>query len=104
VCDQERDSVSTLCIDLLLGVDASVNECLYDPIDVAYEMIMIQQDVVLERPEGDDLGVDEVRNSEPEEDLDSLFCLMLEVLVHPNYSSFHDFLELRGQCLLFWVL
>ena len=48
--DKERDSVGTLGIYLFLRVDTSIHECLYDPTCILYQILMIQQYVVLQCP------------------------------------------------------
>lgn len=53
VGDQEGDRVGALSIDLLLCVDTSIDKGLNHACNVRDQILVIQEDVVLQGPEGD---------------------------------------------------
>jgi hypothetical protein len=44
--DEETYGVGTLSVDLFLRVDTTIDEALHYSIDVIYEMLMVEHDVV----------------------------------------------------------
>lgn len=92
--DEERDGVCALRLDLLLAAEAAIKERLYTRPNVLDKLVMRQQYVVFEGPEGGELVWDGRARGECYQDGHVFLIVVLYVLVQADDGGLLDPLSL----------